>query len=595
MPSFVTPVGDERDLTLDMIHQYTFCPRRFHLMYVDGRWDDNAHTVEGRHVHRRVDRIDSVLPGLGDPDDDEPAKPPADGDDPPEVSRSVSLSSAELGLVAKLDLVATDAHPDDGGTPEAVPVETKKARVPPTIERTHETHRVQLMAQGLLLREHGYRSEYGVVYFAGSRQRVDVPFTPQLESMTQAIITRTREAAGRQDIPLPLVKSPKCHGCSLNAICLPDETTTLSTMADAGLVEPPNAATNSPGNLPEVRRLFPARDHAQPLYVQEQGAFVGKAHTRLNVKKQGETLADARLKDLSHLVLCGSVGISAQCVHLLCEAQVPIVYVSLGGWFYGIAHGIGLRNAYDRAEQFRAADDPQRCLDFARQLIADKAANQRTLIRRNASPNLMLDAALRDLDDLLPRIPQARSLETLLGLEGNAAKAYFSCFDLMLKPKDFSAQWDFKSRNRRPPKDPVNALLSFGYAMLAKECTLALLAEGLDPYWGFYHQPRHGRPSLALDLMEPFRPLIVDSAVLTAINTGMVKQRNFKTAPSGCVMQPAGRAGFIKAYEARLDQLVTHPLFDYRCSWRTVIKLQARLLSRWLRRDIPVFKNIVTR
>ena len=115
------------------------------------------------------------------------------------------------------------------------------------------------------------------------------------------------------------------------------------------------------------------------------------------------------------------------------------------------------------------------------------------------------------------------------------------------------------------------------------------------PYWGFYHQPRHGRPALALDLMEPFRPLIVDSAVITAVNTGMVKGRNFKTAASGCVMQPAGRKGFIRAYEARLDQLVTHPLFDYRCSWRSVIKLQARLLSRWLRRDIPAYKNIVTR
>jgi len=568
MPSFVTPVGDERDLTLDMVHQYTFCPRRFHLMYVEGRWDDNAHTVEGRHVHRRVDRIDHLLPGIDGAETDAPAAVPV-GDEPPVVSRSVSLTSAELGLVAKLDLVSTDAAPEDGGSPEAVPVETKKARVPSTFEQTHETHRVQLMAQGLLLREHGYRSDHGVVYFAGSRARVEVPFTPQLESLTQAIITRTREAAGRTELPLPLIKSPKCEGCSLNGICLPDETHTLSTLADCGMAEPADAATKAPGGLPDVRRLFPARETSRPLYVQEQGAYV--------------------------LVLCGNIGISAATVHLLTEAQVPIVYLSSGHWFYGITQGMGLRNAYDRAEQFRAADNPQRCLDFARQLIADKAANQRTLIRRNAASGPPLNSALRDIDDLLPKISAAPSLATLLGLEGNAARAYFSCFGSMLKPRDFSSKWDFNARNRRPPKDPVNALLSFGYAMLAKECTVALLAEGLDPYWGFYHQPRHGRPALALDLMEPFRPLIVDSAVITAVNTGMVKGRNFKTAASGCVMQPAGRKGFIRAYEARLDQLVTHPLFDYRCSWRSVIKLQARLLSRWLRRDIPAYKNIVTR
>ena len=165
----------------------------------------------------------------------------------------------------------------------------------------------------------------------------------------------------------------------------------------------------------------------------------------------------------------------------------------------------------------------------------------------------------------------------------------------MLKPRGFSGEWDFHGRNRRPPRDPVNALLSFGYAMLAKECTVALAAEGLDPFWGFYHRPRHGRPSLALDVMEPLRPLIVDSAVLTAVNTSMVSGGDFVTAASGCVLKPSGRKAFIRAYEARLDQLVTHPLFDYRCSWRTILKLQARLLSRWLRGDVPSYKNVVTR
>src|SRR5207248_2296553 len=147
----------------------TYCPRRFHLMYVEGRWDDNAYTVEGRHVHRRVDRLDHLLPNA-DADGDASGKDAgkaAAGDDPPVVSRSVPLASTSLGLSAKLDLVSSDGA-------EAVPVETKRGRVPNNAERCHDTHRVQLMAQGLLLREHGYHCDHGVVYFARSRTRVDV-------------------------------------------------------------------------------------------------------------------------------------------------------------------------------------------------------------------------------------------------------------------------------------------------------------------------------------------------------------------------------------------------------------------------------------
>lgn len=195
----------------------------------------------------------------------------------------------------------------------------------------------------------------------------------------------------------------------------------------------------------------------------------------------------------------------------------------------------------------------------------------------------------------LRKLEHASSVDEILGLEGNLASLYFQNFSAMLRPRDFDAEWAFQERNRRPPRDPVNALLSFGYALLTKECTVALLAEGLDPWWGLFHQPRHGRPALALDLMEEFRPLIVDSAVITAVNTGMVTAGDFLRSGAACVLTASGRKAFLKAYEARLNQLVTHPVFDYRCSWRQVIRLQARLLSRWLRGDVPVYLGITTR
>jgi len=310
------------------------------------------------------------------------------------------------------------------------------------------------------------------------------------------------------------------------------------------------------------------------------------------IRKTGEELGRARLKDVSQLVLCGNVTATAQTIQLLCEAGIAVVHLSMGNWFYGVTSGITLRNAYDRAAQFAAATQPDRCQALARDLVTAKGANQRTLLRRNGT---CPDAVLRDMNDLLERVQGAHEIPALLGLEGAVAALYFKHFGGMLKPRDFDAHWDFTARNRRPPRDPVNALISFGYSLLAKEFTVALLAEGLDPWWGLYHQPRHGRPALALDLMEPFRPLIVDSAVITAINTGMIRAADFTRSTSACMLTAAGRKGFIRAYEARLDQLVTHPVFDYRCAWRAMIRLHARLFSRWLRGDVPRYESITTR
>ncbi|MFO0874458.1 MAG: CRISPR-associated endonuclease Cas1 [Phycisphaerales bacterium] len=596
-----------------MLNEYTYCPRLFHLMQVEGRWADNQFTVEGRVVHRRVDKVDHVLP---DPERDESkggaarskrddrdaadtadtagndadgggaatAKPvpttpnpanPDPGDEPPTITRSVVLGSPAggLGLTAKLDLVSTAGD-------EALPVDTKRGRVPNIPERCYEPERVQLMAQGFLLRENGYRCDHGVLYFAGSRTRVDVPFTPELEARTLALLAEAKQAMLATERPLPLVDSPKCNGCSLSGICLPDETLAL-------LDVPRDPAA------PEVRRLYPVRDDALPLYVQEQGAVVGKTSESVTVRKGDEILARVGLKDLSHLVLCGNVLVTAQTVHLLCEAGVPIVYLSRGHWFHGVTHGITLRNAFDRSAQFAAAADTGRSLKLAKAIVTAKGLNQRTLLRRNGGSTA--ERAVNEIADLLTRIDEIASAEALLGIEGSIARHYFSAFGAMLRPRDLSTEWAFDDRNRRPPRDPINAMLSFGYALLTKECTVTLLAEGLDPWWGLFHRPRHGRPSMALDLMEEFRAVVVDSAVLSAINTGMIAASDFARTSAGCMLNDTGRKAFIRAYEARLDQLVTHPTFGYRCSWRSVIRLQARLLARWLRGEVPEYVGMTTR
>ncbi len=566
-------------LPVRMLNEFAYCPRLFHLEHLEGRWVDNRFTLEGKEVHRRVDRFDDVLPDAvpgGESGGGDGLGVETEGQEPPEISRSVTLCSERLGIIGKPDLVSTAGD-------EAVPVDTKRGRPPNNPERSWEPERIQLMAQGLLLREHGYRVEYGVLYFAGSRTRVDVPFTKELEARTEELIAEARAAAGRNEIPEPLEDSPKCIGCSLSGICLPDETLALREVPPVPVADGWRA----------VRRLYPAREAAVPFYVQEQGARIGKRKKVLTVRKDGEELARVRLKDVSQVVVCGNVQMSTQTVRLCCEAEIPVVYLSTGHWFYGITRGITLRNSFDRAAQFRQAADEERCLEVSRALVYAKGANQRTLLGRNARPKP--DKALIRMKAILSKVERAGSLEELRGLEGNVAALYFRHFPRMLRPRDFDSEFDFEGRNRRPPRDPVNALLSFGYALLAKECTVALMGEGLDPWWGFFHQPRHGRPALALDLMEEFRAVVVDSAVLTAVNTGMVTRKGFRVTNAGCVLTAPARKAFIRAYEARLDQLVTHPIFDYRASWRSVLRVQARLLCRWLRGDVPGYIGMTTR
>ncbi len=577
----VSPEGASGDLLpVRMLNEFAYCPRLFYLMHVEGRWEDNEFTHEGREAHRRVDRTDHLLP------DPKQAREVADdGDDAPAVVRSVSLGSLHLGLTAKLDLV-------EAAGDVAVPVDTKRGRVPNNTERSWEPERVQLMAQGLLLREHGYRCERGVLYFAGSRSRVEVALTEPLERQTREFIQRAQDLARTKVMPPPLDDSPKCNGCSLGGICLPDETLALqrSTSTAEGTDE-----SDGKGEAASitVRRFFPPRVHALPLYIQEQGARVGKRGERLVISKDDLILGEARLKDVSQVVLMGNVSTSAQSVHLLCESGIPLVHVSTGHWFYGITTGITLRNAYDRAAQYAVAADPVRSLSLARAIVLGKGLNQRTFLGRNVRPRPV--HTLKEMSMYLRRVATVASRDELLGIEGATAAKYFSLFAELLRPRDFEAAIDFEGRNRRPPTDPVNALLSFGYAILVKECTVALLAEGLDPWWGIYHQPRHGRPALALDLMEEFRPLVVDSSVISAINTGMVTAKSFQRTAAACALTPLGRKNYLRAYEGRMDELVTHPIFEYRCSWRTVIRLQARLLSRWLRGDIPTYVPIRTR
>lgn len=580
-----------------MINEVLYCERLMYLEWVQGEWADNVFTAEGRSVHRRVDGKPKALKPAPAPAADAEAvgKEEDPTDDRPYVARAVWLSSEKLGITAKIDLVDVD-----GGT--VVPVEYKRGKCPDGPHGPYLPERAQVAAQVLLLREHGYRCPNGEIYYAGERRRVPIPIDQELMDVTLSAARRARDLAARGELPAPLLDSPKCLGCSLAGICLPDETRSLRDLPPRGVeVDPPDESagndpwglsdpTSAPAAEPPVRRLYPARDDKVPLYVQEQGAGVRLAGDRFVVTRQGENALEARVQNTASVNLYGNVNVTVQALKRMMEEGIPVAFHSSGGWFVGRAIGADPKNVELRLAQYRAVTDRHFCLRQARSLVASKITNSRALLRRNHDGDCAV--ALGELKQLARKAREAEALESLLGFEGTAARAYFQSFGGMLKGDDLGT-FDFERRNRRPPADPVNALLSFCYGMLAKACALAVASVGLDPLLGFYHQPHFGRPSLALDLMEEFRPVLADSTVVSAINNGVVKADDFVVAAGAVALKDAGRKRLILAFERRMDQLVTHPVFDYRVSYRRVLEVQARLLSRLLLgelADYPEFR-----
>lgn len=553
-----------------MVNEYVYCPRLAYLEWVQGEWADSADTVEGRHVHRRVDKRRGQPPDAGAATGDE---------EPPErvAVHSLELSSDALGLVAKLDLSEFEGR-------RAVPVDTKRGKRPHVARGAYDPERVQLCVQGLLLEEHGYDAPEGVLYFAASRERVKVPFDDELREATRQAAAGLRLIASGAQMPPPLESSPKCPRCSLAAICLPDEVHYLRTQAT-----PP-------------RPLAVGQASALPMYVQARGAKVSKRGEVLEVSVDDDKVASARLIDVSQLVLQGGVYLTGPALHELMARQIPVTWLSHGGWFLGHTVGLGHKNVELRSAQFRASFDERHCLRLARDLVVAKIRNQRTLLRRNCKRGELPEALLGEFRHDIDAAERAHDLAQLLGAEGNAAARYFRHFGQMLSaPAEGGGhgadEWpfDFERRTRRPPTDPVNALLSYAYSLLTRSVAVTLTAVGFDAYRGFYHQSRYGRPALALDLMEPFRPLIADSAVLTAINNGEVVGADFVRAGGAVNLNERGRRAFIAAFERRMSQEITHPVFGYAAQYRQIVEIQCRLLGRHLLGEIDRYPNLTTR
>ena len=562
------------------VAEYAYCPRLFYYMQVEGIFVPSSDTEKGVAVHRRVDKP-SASPEKTDISEDDPERP--------KVVRSLALTSESLGLTATLDLAEISGQ-------TAVPVEYRKGRpkhrsVGPSADDCDEieqpplahpeawpTDRIQVGLQAILLESAGYAVPEAVIYYAGEKLRLRIPVDDALKAEALRTLEDAKQCAGGSR-PLPLVNDSRCPRCSLQPICLPDEVNYQRAQFPTDELTP--------------RKIWPPRDDGIHVVAQQEGVKVGVHGMELRITdKNGSVAKTVPLANLESLSLLGSVQITTQAIHALADMNIPVAFLSSAGRLVAMIDPLDSVSAEVRRAQIRKLDRTEVCLELARALVSAKIMNQRTILLRNHSS--LPAGVAADLLKEAKNAVLADSVDAVRGHEGQAAAIYFEHFSGMFKGP-LSVEFDANGRKRRPPPDPINSCLSLAYSMLTHECVAALRLARLEPSIGGFHVSRPGRPALALDLMEPFRPLIADSVAITCFNRGELTEGHFLRTAAGCSLTDAGRRSFFNALGRRMDTQVTHPVFEYRLSYRRMIVLHARMIAAWLTGDIPSLAFLTTR
>ncbi len=562
------------------VAEHAYCPRLFYYMQVEGIFVPSSDTEKGAAVHRRVDKPSAALANT-DVREDEPERP--------KVIRSLALTSESLGLTATLDLaeisgqVAVPVEYRKGG-PKRVAVSTPAdecgdmTQSPASHLEAWPTDRVQVGLQAILLEHAGYTVREAVIYYAEEKLRLRIRVDAALK--TEAL--RTLEAAkqcAKGSRPLPLLNDPRCPRCSLQPICLPDEIN--------------HQRAKSPSDELTPRKIWPPRDDGIHVVAQQDGIKIGVRGMELRITdKNGSVVKTVPLANLESLSLLGSVQITTQAIRALADKNTPIAFLSPAGRLVAMIDPLDSVSAGVRRAQIRKLDSEEVCLELARALVSAKIINQRTLLLRNHSS--LPTGVAADLAREAKKAAQAESVDVVRGHEGRAAAIYFGHLAGMFRTP-LAEEFDTNGRKRRPPPDPINCCLSLAYSMLTHECVAALRLARLEPSIGGFHVSRPGRPALALDLMEPFRPLIADSVAITCFNRGELTEGHFLRTTAGCSFTESGRKVFFNALGRRMDTEITHPVFEYRLSYRRMIVLHARMIAAWLTGDIPSLAFLTTR
>ena len=332
-----------------------------------------------------------------------------------------------------------------------------------------------------------------------------------------------------------------------------------------------------------------------PLYIVEQGAKLRIEQRRLLVSKNGQLIARVPLSHTNAVIIFGNAHITTPALKQLLRAGVDVVFLTRYGRYEGRLVGPVSKFGLLRQAQYALAHDHAFGLRIAQTVVNAKCLNMRTtLLRRNRTlQNAEVAASVERIGALAERAWRTQRLNALRGVEGSAAAAYFSVLRHL-----FTRPWPFHKRTRRPPTDPVNVLLSFGYTLLTRELEASVLLVGLDPYLGFLHGTAYGRPSLALDLVEEFRAIVVDAVVLRCLNSEIITPADFtpgETPERPVVLGDDGRRRFLQAFETRVSTPITHPVTGEKMTYRRAFEIQTRLLARCLRDQEPRYRPFLVR
>jgi CRISP-associated protein Cas1 len=477
------------------------------------------------------------------------------------TSSGLSPSSERLGLVGRVDAF----RQRDGQT---VPYEHKRGRARHSTEGAEAwpSDRLQVTAYAVLLEEElGQPVPEGRVRYHADNVTVRVPIDEAARVELDAAIERARELRRTVARP-PVADNPNlCLSCSLAPVCLPEEERLAQ---DRGW---------------EPVRLFPPQTEGQIVHVLSHRSSVRRSGEQLVVDNPGGAKTSLPIHEVAAVVVHGNAQVTTQALHLCAGAEVPIHWLSGGGRYLGgLATGAGA--VQRRLRQYRALSDPGTCLRLARRLALARIEGQlRYLLRATRGGEARapeLERSIEGIRGRLKAVARAEGVDAVRGHEGVAARLYFERVPDLLGPA-CGPELRPNGRNRRPPRDRFNALLSYGYALLYRSVLEAVLAVGLEPALGFFHTPRSAAHPLVLDLMELFRVPIWDLTVVGSLNRRQWDPRtDFEVARDHVWLSEAGRRKAIALYESRLAATWKHPITDYSLSYARTIELEVRLLEK---------------
>jgi CRISP-associated protein Cas1 len=537
-------------LKVSALHAYAYCPRLFYLEEVEELYTQDAAVFAGRKLHEELEEQE-------------------DGD-----WEDLFLESPELGLRGRVDAL----RKRDG---QVIPYEHKRGRAhrdDAKQPQAWDSDRLQVLAYAYLIEMAlGIPINEGRIRYHADNALVHVPLDEAAKVWVREAIAQARALRDSTHRPPVTDNERLCTRCSLAPVCLPEE----ARLAHDKQWQPV--------------RLFPEDDTRQVLHVLEPGTRVGRSGEQVKISRRDQPAEVVPARQVGQVVLHSFSQISTQALHFCAEQEIGVHWVTGGGRYIG-SFDSRQGSIQRRIRQYGALTQPELCVGLAQQLVVCRGNSQRKFLMRGCRGRDLpeVQGAIAQMKAVLKQVKRADSLASLLGIEGNLAALYFGVFDQLLRSEQ--PELRFSQRNRRPPKDRVNALLSFGYAMLLKDVMNAILAVGLEPALGFYHQPRTQAPPLALDLMEIFRVPLVDMIVVSSINRNMWEiAEDFTLRGQQVWLSDSGRRKFVKLYEERKQESWKHPSLDYSLTYRRLLELEVRLLEKEWTGEGGLFGQLVVR